>query len=131
MNSSIRKHFTMRNLGFAILSVLLFSIGCTDIDDKVDTINIRINNSSSINFDEVQVASNEELYTNIAPGDYSDYLVYETAYTYAFIEIKSGEEVFVLQPIDFVGEDELPIGFYTYSLNINEEGEVVLQFIVD
>lgn len=121
----------MRNFGFVILSVLLFTIGCTDIDDKVNTINIRINNSSAINFDEVQVGSNEELYTNIAPGDYSDYLVYETAYTYAFIEIKSGEEVFVLQPIDFVGEDELPIGFYTYSLNINEEGEVELQFIVD
>lgn len=121
----------MRNLCFTILSVLLFSIGCTDIDDKVDTINIRINNNSSINFDEVQVASNEELYTNIAPGEYSEYLVYETAYTYAFIEIRSGEEVYVLQPIDFVGEDELPIGFYTYSLNVNEEGEVELEFVVD
>ena len=53
------------------------------------------------------------------------------AYQYAFVEIKSGEDIYVLQPIDFVGETELPIGFYTYKLNINEEGEVSLQFVVD
>jgi hypothetical protein len=37
----------------------------------------------------------------------------------------------VLQPIDFEGETELPIGFYTYKLSIDEEGEVGLKFVVD
>ncbi|MGB5228479.1 MAG: hypothetical protein WBN55_09450 [Eudoraea sp.] len=121
----------MKNIGFVLLTFLVFTLSCTDRDDNVDTINIRIKNDSNINFDEVQVGTNEELYTNTAPGDYSNYLVYEMAYQYAFVEIKSGEDIYVLQPIDFVGETELPIGFYTYKLNINEEGEVSLQFVVD
>ena len=121
----------MKNIGFVLLTFLVFTLSCTDRDDDVNTINIRIKNDSNINFDEVQVGTNEELYTNVAPGDYSNYLVYEMAYQYAFVEIKSGEDIYVLQPIDFEGETELPIGFYTYKLNINEEGEVSLQFVVD
>ena len=121
----------MKNIGIELLAFLVFTFSCTDRDDDVDTINIRIKNDSSINFDEVQVSTNEELYTNVAPGEYSNYLVYEIAYQYDFVEIKSGEETYVFQPIDFVGEMELPIGFYTYKLSVNEEGEVGLEFIVD
>jgi len=121
----------MKNIGFVFLTFLVFTFSCTDRDDNVNTINIRIKNDSNINFDEVRVSNNEELYTNVAPGKYSDYLVYEIAYQYDFIEIKSGEEIYVLQPIDFVGETELPIGLYTYKLSITEEGEVGLEFVVD
>lgn len=121
----------MKNIGFVLLTFLVFAFSCTDRDDGVDTVNIRINNDSNINFDEVQVGTNEEMYTNVASGDYSNYLVYEMAYEYAFVEIKSGEDIYVLQPIDFVGETQLPIGFYTYKLSVNEEGEVGLQFVVD
>jgi hypothetical protein len=122
----------MKNFGFVLLAFLVFTLSCSDRDDNVDTVNIRIKNDSSVNFDEVQVGTNEELYINIAPGEYSNYLVYEMAYKYAFVEIKSGEDSYVsLQPIDFVGEQELPIGFYTYKLSVNEEGEVALEFAVD
>jgi hypothetical protein len=122
----------MKKFGFVLLGFLVFTLSCSDRDDNVDTINIRIKNDSSINFDEVQVGTNEELYTNIAPGEYSNYLVYEVAYKYAFVEIKSGEDTYVsLPPIDFVGEQELPIGFYTYKLSVNEEGEVGFEFAVD
>ena len=82
----------MKNIGFVLLAFLVLTFSCTDRDDDVDTINIRIKNDSNI---------------------------------------KSGEEYFVFQPIDFVGEMELPIGFYTYKLSVNEEGEVGLEFIVD
>ena len=68
---------------------------------------------------------------NITTDGFSEYQEYELAYQYAYVQITSGEEVFVLQPIDFVGETPLPIGLYTYVLNIDEEGQVSLEFRID
>lgn len=105
---------------------------CTDKDDNnVDAVNIRIKNTSNLTFDEVQVGDAGKVHMNIAQGDYSDYLEYETAYSYAFVEIKSDSATYTLQPFDFVGETELPIGFYTYELDITEEGEVAIEFKID
>lgn len=119
-----------RFLAFS-LSIGMLLASCTDKDDDVSAVNIRIKNASTLTFDEVTVGDQEILHMNVAPEAYSDYLEYETAYTYAYIEIKAGEETYILQPIDFVGETPLPIGFYTYELNVSEAGEVSLQFVVD
>lgn len=114
-----------------LFASLLMIISCTDRDDDVTAANIRIKNVSGFTFDEVQVGEQETLHTNIAPEDYSDYLPYEVAYRYAFISISVGEETYLLEPIDFVGETELPPGFYTYELHISEDGVVTLNFIAD
>ena len=117
-----------------IVLILLLVIGlgaCTDRDDDLEAINIRIKNESSLIFDSVQVGEALEPFTNLAPDDYSDYQEFETAYTYAFVRITSGEETFTLQPIDFEGETPLPLGFYTYELNVTETGEVILEFVID
>lgn len=111
------------------LLATLFS--CTDRDDEVSVVNLRIKNESTLFFDEVQVGEAMEKHMNIGTDEFSPYFEYETAYTYGFIEIISGEETFTLQPIDFVGETPLPPGFYTYVLNITAEGEVILEFRVD
>lgn len=118
---------------FLLLMVLLTTgfFSCTDRDDDLEAVNIRIKNSSTLPFDSVQVGEAAEPYTNLAPDEYSDYQEFETAYTYAFVQINSGEETYTLQPIDFVGETPLPLGFYTYELDVTEAGEVVLTFVVD
>ncbi len=114
-----------------LLTALLMIFSCTDRDDELTAANIRIKNLSGFTFEEVQVGDQETLHINIAPEDYSDYLPYEVAYSYAFISIKSGEETYLLEPIDFVGESELPPGLYTYELNVSEEGTVTLNFLAD
>ena len=115
----------------AVLLLVLVCFGCTDRDDTVNMANIRVKNVSSINFDSVQVGAEDKIHENVAPNGFSDYLVYETAYSYDYIEITSGEEgVFILQPIDFVGETPLSPGFYTYELNVLETGEVQLNFVI-
>ena len=115
--------------------IFLFAIfcltACDDRDDNIDAVNIRIRNISDLNFDRVQVGEPDKIHENVGPDSFSDYLQYEEAFRYAFIEIMSGEETYVLQPIDFVGETALPIGLYTYELDVNEEGEVLLEFKVD
>jgi hypothetical protein len=109
----------------------IMSTACSDRDDDLVSINIRVKNSSTLIFDEVIIGSEEHIYEALEPDTYSEYQEYETAYAYAYIQITSGEEVFVLQPIDFVGEEVLPIGLYTYDLNVDEEGQVSLKFVID
>ncbi|NJB70691.1 hypothetical protein GGR42_001153 [Saonia flava] len=116
---------------FLLFIVALSGISCTDRDDNVETVDIRIKNVSSVTFDEVQVGGEEMIHENIAPDKFSEYLEYETAYRYAYIQIKSGAEVYTLQPFDFVGETPLAIGVYTYELDIDEEGNVLLNFVID
>ncbi len=120
----------MRKILVLLLAVTL-TISCSDRDDDVEEVNIRVRNVSDLNFDRVQVGEAEMVHENVEPDSFTDYLQYETAYRYAFIEIQSGAETFVLQPIDFVGETPLPIGLYTYELDVTEEGEVLLNFRVD
>lgn len=105
--------------------------GCTDRDDDLTAINIRVKNASTLEFDEILVESEEHLYNALSPDAYSEYQEYETAYRYAYIRVSSGEEEFVLQPIDFVGEEILPVGLYTYELSIDQEGRLTLNFVID
>ncbi len=121
----------MRKAIFFLLSALVLTVSCSDRDDDLTSVNIRIKNSSSRIFDRVLVESEDHVYEDVGTDTFSDYQEYESAYRYNYIEITSGEETFVLQPVDFVGEEELPIGLYTYDLTVTEEGEVVLEFVID
>lgn len=121
----------MKKAVFSLFFLFALAISCTDRDDDLTAVNIRLRNTSEIVFDEVVVGDGPQIYENLAPDSFSEYKEYETAYRYAYIQITSGEETFVLQPIDFVGEEELPIGLYTYELSLTEEGEVLLEFRID
>jgi len=118
----------MKKQLFTLIALLIFSVGCTDRDDDVSAVNIRIKNNNSFTYDQVQVGAIENIHQNVAGGDFSDYLEYERAYRYAYIEIDTMGTSHVLQPFDFVGETELGPGFYTYELQIDAEGNVGLDF---
>ena len=120
----------MKKLLVIVFSAI-FLISCTDRDDEVEAVNIRVRNLSTWTFDRLQVGEPDKVHEMVAPDAFTEYLEYEEAYRYAYLEILSGAETFVLQPIDFVGETPLPIGLYTYELDITEEGEVLLNFVVD
>ncbi|MCW5517740.1 hypothetical protein [Muriicola sp. Z0-33] len=121
----------MKRIIVLMLTLGCLSLSCTDKDDDVNEVNIRIKNVSNLTFDQVQVGEAETLHMNISPDDYSEYLIYDIAYRYAYIQITTGAETYTLQPIDFVGETALPIGFYTYELDVTEEGNVNLNFVID
>lgn len=121
----------MKRCIYLIVFLVSINLSCTDRDDDLVAVNIRIKNGSELVYDSVQVGDAEEPVTALGPDEYSDYLEFETAYTYAFIQITSGEGIFTLQPIDFVGETPLPLGFYTYELDVTDTGEVILNFVID
>ncbi|MCP4975597.1 MAG: hypothetical protein GY931_05500 [Maribacter sp.] len=121
----------MKRLLVLSFSVFVFILGCTDQNDELNGVQIRVKNISSITYDTIQVGSDEMVHANVAAGKYSEYLIYESAYRYAYININSADESYVLQPIDFVGETPLPLGFYTYEIGLDAEGNVTLNFVID
>jgi len=117
-------------VAFLLISIFIFS-ACEDRDDNLNGPNVRIENNSGQNFRFVQVRSENDsiFYENIAPEGFSNYLEYEMAYQQdtLTIETDSTEVRFVPDSIS----DLLPLGLYTYKINISAEGEVELTFKVD
>ena len=114
-----------------LIAMVIVLFACEDRDDNINGVNIRVKNDANFTFNKVQVGPEDKLHENLAPGDYSDYLEYETAYRDAYIKIDADSTNYVLQPTDFVGEDSLNIGFYTYELNVSQSGDVLLNFVID
>lgn len=108
--------------------ILLFVLGCMLIgsgcsgDDDIDytEIEIRIKNVSNVEFLNVLVTGGGEThdYGDVAQGISTDYKAHAFAYAYAGITLSANGEEYRLQPIDFVGEETLAPGKYTYELDI-------------
>ena len=62
----------------------------------------------------------EKLYGTLSPRESSNYQAFSKAHRYAYIELKIRNKLYVLQPIDFLGEEELKDGKYTYQLNVGD-----------
>jgi hypothetical protein len=84
-------------------------------------IEIRIRNSSEIDFDSVRVVfpdRDEAHFGPIAKGASSDFKRTTRAYRYAEVHVNAGGKELMLMPYDYVGEHELPPGRYTYVLGV-------------
>ena len=71
-------------------------------------------------FDSVIVNSpgGKQVYQQISAGSFSVYKPYSFIYRYASIEVYYNNRKLQLQPIDYVGEQKLTPGKYTYQLRI-------------
>lgn len=110
---------------FISSAVCLLLAGCNAAGSgsQPDDILLRIENVSSSLFSSVLVKfpGAEGSYGSIKPGGFSRYREFEIAYRYGYIEVASGGERYRLQPIDYVGEQPLEQGRYTYRLHIEED----------
>ena len=120
----------MKRVFFLIVLCTGMLLSCTDRDDNLDTVNIRIQNSTEKYFNEVRVAKRDTVYENIAAGDFSPYLEYETAYRTSSLTILTDSTSLNYFPTD-ISLDSLPIGFYTYEITLNGENKVELTFKID
>lgn len=109
-----------------LLMALFLMLGCqkeTETETEVPTegVLIRIENSSKYTFKDIKVIIDEEkLYGTLSPRESSNYQAFSKAYRYAYIELKIRNKLYVLQPIDYFGEEELKEGKYTYQLNVED-----------
>lgn len=120
----------MKKILLVLSAVLLCALwACEDRDDNLSGPNIRVQNLSSLNFMKVEVRNDSLVYENIPSGGFSEYLEYELAYRQDTLLIETDSTSFDFQPDSI--SDPLPIGLYTYQINISESGEIELTFKVD
>ncbi len=86
---------------------------------------LRIANDSAIPFEEVTIYFHPDArhpYGPLGPGEISDYKEFNFIYRYSFIEIKTPDNTYQLQPVDYVGETRYYTGHFTYHLVITDTG---------
>ncbi len=90
--------------------------------ERSGRVEIRIKNASNLNFDGVRVSLPDEPevdYGPVSEGGVTAFRPTSRAYRYAGFSVKAGTQELSLQPTDYMGEQELPAGRYTYVLKVN------------
>lgn len=132
---------------FVITSIILFPLysckkdqikncnehSVSDCNEDLNMINIRINNASEYDFCNVVLnpSGANKNYGIIKKGESTCYRSFDLAYDYAYVQLFIGDKEFVLQPIDYVGEQPLSTGKHTYSINIADFDDGILSIEVD
>jgi hypothetical protein len=97
--------------------------------DACNRVEIRIRNDSNRDFDRVRVEfpdQQEVDYGPVSKGGVSSYQTPDRAYRYAGVSVESANQELSFQPIDYMGETELPAGRYTYVLGVLD-GQLTVQ----
>ena len=119
---------------FCLFVASILWTGCDprSVGDKAapEAIMVSIRNDSEVDFDEVVVGFPEEQenYGALAAGGKSKYREVSSAYRYAYVEVQAGGGTYKLQPTDYVGEELLGSGRFTYALDLEEQG-LALAFV--
>lgn len=121
----------MKILAPSFIALILFVgiVACDDRDDNLTGPNIRIQNLSTQNFSRVEIRVDTLFFENVSSDGFSDYMEFDVAYQQDTLRIEADSTV-----INFVPDsisNPLPIGLYTYQLDIDEEGELIFNFKID
>ncbi len=102
-----------------VLMALGTLLGCSDgMGPAVRDVQIRIGNDSPNSFTNVAVIFPEDEvdYGAVNAGGVSEYRAVSVAYRFARIDVQIGSTEVRIQPFDYMGEEPLEPGRYTYSL---------------
>ena len=103
-----------------VLTALLLS-ACHVLEPD-GPVEVRVRNGSSLTFDEgvLYVHMDSILFTSLEPGLETPYQEVERAYRIATTQVVTGSDTARLQVIDYVGEEPLRPGRYTFVLSFFE-----------
>lgn len=120
----------MKRYVILIILAVITIVACTDRDDEITMVNIRIQNSTASVFQEVRLVDKDTAYMDIAAGDFSDYLEFGEAFEEMSLTVTADSTSYSYTP-ETVFTDSLPIGFYTYELFLDESNQLDLKFKID
>jgi hypothetical protein len=93
---------------------LLACVGCGG------TVEVRFENASQQTFDLLQVDFGRAAeFEGLRPGEVTEYQEFDDAYSFGFVRAVIGTQKHIIQPIDFVGEEQLDPGKYTHVLRLD------------
>lgn len=129
--SSSRRSFV---LGTALLFALLPVSACDSIVGDEEDVEVRVRNASNVDFSSVVVGfpDQTEAYGAVRANTATEYRTVTRAYRYAGIQVTLGGQSLALIPIDYVGEEELEGGSYTYEVGVTSDlGSLTLRLVRD
>ena len=109
-------------LMIATAALAMATSGCGILDS--DGVELRLENGSNEVFDEVTIFTEDgpRAFTNLGPGERTEYFAVSLSYRIATTEVVVGTDEYRLQVIDFVGEEPLSSGRYTFVLGLTGNG---------
>jgi hypothetical protein len=108
--------------------------GCDSVVGSEDRVEVRVRNASTIDFSSVVIGfpDQTEAYGAVAARTATDYRTVERAFRYAGVQVTLDGTSLALIPIDYVGEEELDGGSYTYELNVTDDlGSLTFRLVRD
>ncbi len=114
----------MKKILILILSISTL-ISCSNDDDNLSELNIRLSNVSQYDFQNVVVkitAGTGMNFENISTQQMTKYKTFETAYGAPFLELEIDGETYTIQRTD-VMKPPLENGNYTYQIDVNDSQE--------
>jgi len=117
---------------FVVTMIIITSCGSNS-----GNVEIRIENISEFDYVDITVISfNESVnITNLNSNEISDYHIFQNAYSYSFVSLMIDGEEYIIEPIDFIGKEELNNGKFTYQITTNSTmdtyGRLGLLFVED
>jgi hypothetical protein len=110
---------------YASFILLLSVLACSDEESTHSGVNIRITNASSFDYYGVYVntTGGQFNFGNVKSSHSSIYHEFDSAYGYASMTMTVNNKEARLIPIDYVGEQKLPPGNYTYKVTIQQNGD--------
>ena len=112
----------MHRLAHLLLGLMVLPLWACNPFGSGDPVEVRVRNGSSVTFDEgaLYVHRDSIILTSLGPGQETPYQEVEEAYQIASTWVVTSSDTARLQVIDFVGEEPLSPGRYTYVLSFFE-----------
>lgn len=109
--------------------IILFVLVLTTFSCTKDTeVNLRLSNKSSVNFQDATF--NNTNFGDLAPGETSEYRTFKKFYGYGSVSITIDGENYGWMPIDYVGEEPVESGNYTFEYRFNTDTKTLTDRLI-
>ena len=105
-----------------MLFLMSFSAGACGLVEPQGAVEVRVSNGSAfvLDYGILHLPGDTLLFQGLQPGQATPYKEVGKAYRIAGAQVITAQDTARLQPIDFVGEEPLAPGRYTYVLSFHD-----------
>lgn len=103
----------------ALIAPMAVAVACGDGSFGGDRLLVRVENATALDFEEVRIWPGPDrrlIFPDVGAGATTRYVELREAFRIASVRALTSSDTFALQVIDYVGEEPLDPGRYTYVL---------------
>ena len=113
--SKIMRSRALRALVAELFSVII--LACISLPFSPDDVEVRVENGTELTFTQVRIYWDPmQTFADLEPGERTPYVTVDKAYNIATVVAVTATDSTRIQVIDFVGEEPLEPGHYTFTL---------------